>query len=64
MRKTDINDIMEEKRLILSDALIVSVIRSEAEKVGVTVEDYVDKFLDIFYNSTEKLISITNDQIL
>ena len=64
MRKTDINDIMEEKRLILSDALIVSVIRDEAEKVGVTVEDYVDKFLDIFYNSTEKLISITNDQML
>ena len=61
MRK---NDIIEEKRLILSDALIVSVIRDEAEKVGVTVEDYVDKFLDIFYNSTEKLISITNDQIL
>ena len=60
MRKTDINDIMEEKRLILSDALLVSVIRSEAEKVGVTVEEYVDKFLDVFYNAPEKLISITN----
>lgn len=64
MRKTDINDIMEEKRLILSDALLVSVIRSEAEKVGVTVEEYVDKFLDVFYNAPEKLISIANDQIL
>ena len=64
MRKTDINDIMEEKRLILSDALLVSVIRSEAEKVGVTVEEYVDKFLNVFYNAPEKLISIANDQIL
>ena len=61
MRK---NDIIEEKRLILSDALIVSVIRDEAEKVGVTVEDYVDKFLEVFYNAPEKLISIANDQIL
>ena len=64
MRKNDINDIIEEKRLILSDALIVSVIRDEAEKVGVTAEDYVDKFLEVFCNAPEKLFSITDNKIL
>ena len=63
MRKNDINDTIEEKRLILSDALIVSVIRDEAEKVGVTVEDYVDKFLEVFYNAPEKLFSMTDNKI-
>lgn len=46
---------MTEKETILSDDLVCKVITAEAERVGVTPEDYVDRFLDIFYNSPQKL---------
>ena len=44
-----------ERNLILSDALICSVLSAEAKKSGISLEEYVDKFLDVFYNEPHKL---------
>ena len=43
--KTKIN----ERDLILSDALICSFLKIEADAIGVTLEEYVDRFLEVFY---------------
>ena len=48
----------EERNLILSDCIICSVLSVEAEAVGVTLEEYVDRFLDVFYNEPSRLESI------
>ena len=34
-----------ERDLILSDKIVCSVLKIEADKVGVTLEEYVDRFL-------------------
>ena len=38
-----------DKKLILSDSLICAVLSIQAESVGVSLEDHVDRFLDAFY---------------
>ena len=38
-----------DKKLILSDSLLCAVLSIQAESVGVSLEDYVDRFLDAFY---------------
>lgn len=38
-----------DKKLILSDSLLCAVLSIQAESVGVSLEDYVDRFLDEFY---------------
>ena len=43
-----------DKELILSDPLLCAVLSVEAESVGVSLEDYVDRFLDAFYQDLEK----------
>ena len=48
----------EEKNLILSDCIICSVLSIEAEAVGITLEEYVDRFLDVFYNEPSRLDAI------
>lgn len=40
-----------EKDLILSDTLLLSTIKKEAKSVGVSVNEYVDRFLEFFYRS-------------
>ena len=40
-----------ERELILSDPIISAVLKVEAESVGVTVEDYCDRFLESFYEN-------------
>ena len=48
-----------DRELILSDTLICSVLSIEAEALGITLEEYVDRFLDAFYNDPtnfEKII--------
>lgn len=47
--------IKNEKDLILSDAIICAVLKIEADKVGVSLEEYVDRFLEVFYNEPNKL---------
>jgi len=46
-----------DKELILSDVLICSVLSVEAESLGVTLEEYVDKFLDAFYDEPSKFLT-------
>ena len=50
-----------DKALILSDSLICSVLSIEAEALGVTLEEYVDRFLDVFYDNSIKLDAIVKD---
>lgn len=47
--------IKRERDLILSDALICSFLKTEAEKAGVSMKEYVDRFLEVFYNEPSKL---------
>lgn len=47
-----------EKELILSDAEVMSVLRAESNKIGVTIEEYVDRFLQVFYDTPKKFYSI------
>lgn len=49
-----------ERELILSDALICSVLAIEAEALGVTLEEYVDRFLEVLSNEPQKLYPILN----
>ena len=44
-----------ERELILSDALICAVLEIEAEAIGVTLEEYIDRFLEVFYKEPSKL---------
>lgn len=43
-----------DRELILSDELICAVLSVEAESVGASLEDYVDRFLDAFYEEPER----------
>ena len=52
------SDKLIDKELILSDPIILSALSIEAESVGVTIEDYVDKFLDAIYEDNADLSSI------
>ena len=49
-----------ERDIILADSIICAVLKIEADKVGVTLEEYVDRFLDVFYNESEKLMPLLN----
>ena len=44
-----------ERDTILADPIICAVLKIEAEKVGVSLEEYVDRFLEVFYNESHKL---------
>ena len=48
----------EERNLILSDCIICSVLSIETEAIGITLEEYIDRFLDVFYNEPSRLESI------
>ena len=54
--------IKNDKDLILSDTSICAVLKLEADKVGVTLEEYVDRFLEVFYNEPKKLQPIFSHQ--
>ena len=49
-----------EKEAILSDAVLSTVLELEAESVGVSLEAYVDRFLEVFYSDSEKLMPLLN----
>lgn len=48
-----------EKDLILSDAIVCEVLKIEADAIGVTLEEYVDRFLEAFFKQPQKFYSIT-----
>ena len=47
-----------ERDTILADPIICAVLKIEAEKVGVSLEEYVDRFLEVFYKEPERLIPL------
>ena len=51
-----------DKELILSDTIMCAVLKLEADAVGVTLEEYVDRFLAVFYNESDKLQPIITHQ--
>ena len=49
---------INERDLILSDPIICAVLEIEAEKAGVTLEEYVIKFLEVFYQAPQRFYDI------
>ena len=49
-----------ERDLILSDAVVCSVLKIEADAIGITLEEYVDRFLEVFYIEPQKFYFIEN----
>lgn len=49
-----------ERALILSDSILCAVLNIEANAIGVTLEEYVDKFLEKFYREPKNFDSIIN----
>ena len=50
--------ITNERDIILADPIICAVLKIEADKVGVSLEEYIDRFLEVFYNEPQTLQSI------
>ena len=57
-KKTIIND----KNLILTDALLCSFLEREAKSVGVALEEYVDRFLSVFYSDPDGLYNVLTEK--
>ena len=49
------NQITNERDIILADPIICAVLKIEADKVGVSLEEYIDRFLEVFYNEPQML---------
>ena len=49
-----------EKEAILSDAVLCTVLELEAESVGVSLDAYVDRCLELFYSDSENLMPLLN----
>lgn len=47
-----------EKDLILSDLIVCAVLELEADALGISLEEYVDRFLEAFYEEPQKFHSI------
>lgn len=45
-----------ERELILSDPIVCAVLQIEADKTGVTLEEYCDCFLTKFYESPQEFL--------
>ena len=52
-----------EREMILADPIICAVLKLEAESIGVSLEQYVARFLDTFYSNPEAFSSILSKQI-
>lgn len=52
------NENKTEKEIILSDNILCSVLSIEAKALGITTEEYVDRFLDDFYDNPKKFLKI------
>ncbi|MBQ8858294.1 MAG: hypothetical protein IJ012_00720 [Clostridia bacterium] len=47
-----------ERDFILSDTILCAALKMEADAIGVTLEEYVDKFRAAFYDDPQKIYSI------
>ena len=51
-----------EKHLILSDAIICAALKVEADAIGSTIEEYVDRFLAVYYKEPDRFYTYLNDK--
>ena len=56
------NTMKNEMDIILADPIICAVLKIEADKVGVSLEEYIDRFLEVFYNEPQMLQPILSHQ--
>ena len=56
------NQITNERDIILADPIICAVLKIEADQVGVSLEEYIDRFLEVFYNEPQMLQPILSHQ--
>ena len=56
------NTMENERDIILADPIICAVLKIEADKVGVSLEEYIDRFLEVFYNEPHMLQPILSHQ--
>lgn len=56
------NTMKNERDIILADPIICAVLKIEADKVGVSLEEYIDRFLEVFYNEPQMLQPILSHQ--
>lgn len=54
--------ITNERDIIFADPIICAVLKIEADKVGVSLEEYIDRFLEVFYNEPQMLQPILSHQ--
>ena len=52
------NTMKNERDIILADPIICAVLKVEADSVGVSLEQYVDRFLKVFYSNPKMLKSL------
>ena len=51
-----------ERDIILADPIICAALTVEADSVGVSLEQYVERFLEVFYGQPEKLAALLTKQ--
>lgn len=54
--------ITNERDIILADPIICAVLKVEADSVGVSLEEYIDRFLEVFYHEPHMLQPILSHQ--
>ncbi len=47
-----------ERDVILSDTILCAALKIEADAIGVTLEEYVSRFLEVFYKDPQRFYSI------
>ena len=53
-------ELKREMDMILSDPIVSAVLIAEAESVGVSPQEYVKRFLELYYKEPSKFNSILN----
>ena len=47
-----------ERDLILSDTIMCAVLKRESDAIGITLEEYIDRFLEVFYTEPLRFYSM------
>lgn len=55
---------INERELILKDRAICEALKYEATAVGISLEEYVDRFLELFYAEPEKFYFLLREKDL
>ena len=47
-----------EREYILSDPILCAALQVEADAIGVTLEEYVSRFLEVFYQDPQRFYAL------